>query len=142
MHEKRTLIHQKVRCGENYYTLVIKRVFSTAAIKSKGKFFIFCFIRFVFALTLKAVPKHNNSSEFSMNMKTHCFLGRRKSLEIHEMLQFLIKREDNKGSAHARDPRANNTQIISRYFCPIFTCVVLLRSFSIFPVNRIFVFLF
>ena len=58
------------------------------------------------------------------------------------MLQFLIKREDNKGSAHARDPRANNTQIISRSFCPIFTCVVLLRSVSIFPVNRIFVFLF
>lgn len=41
MHEKRTLIHQKVRCGENYYTLVIKRVFSTAAIKSKGKFLFF-----------------------------------------------------------------------------------------------------
>ena len=41
MHEKRTLIHQKICCGENYYTLVIKRVFSTAAIKSKGKFLIF-----------------------------------------------------------------------------------------------------
>lgn len=56
MHEKRTLIHQKICCGENYYTLVIKRVFSTAAIRSKGKFFIFCFIRFVYSLTLKAVP--------------------------------------------------------------------------------------
>lgn len=82
MHEERSLIHQKICCGENYYTLVIKRVFSTAAIKSKGKFFIFCFIRFVFSLTLKEVPKHNNSSEFSMNMKTYCFLGRRKSLEM------------------------------------------------------------
>lgn len=53
MHEKRTLIHQKICCGENYYTLVIKRVFSTAAIKSKGKFFLF-FVLFVFFFCLNS----------------------------------------------------------------------------------------
>lgn len=50
MHEKRTLIHQKICCRENYYTLVIKRVFSTAAIKSKGKFLNFLFYSFCFCL--------------------------------------------------------------------------------------------
>ena len=57
MHEKRTLIHQKICCGLNYYTLVIKRVFSTASIRTKGKFFIFCFIRFVFALISQGSTK-------------------------------------------------------------------------------------
>lgn len=51
MHEKRTLIHQKICCGENYYTLVIKRVFTEHGRHQKQrKVFYFLFYSFCFCL--------------------------------------------------------------------------------------------